>query len=99
MRRTHTCGELKKGDAGKGVILQGWVHKTRNHGGVMFINLRDRYGITQLIIRPDNNDAFRDAETLRRESVIEVCGNVVEREQKNPNMPTGDIEIIVDTLN
>lgn len=98
MRRTHNCGELRKKHIRKGVVLQGWVHKSRDHGGVFFINMRDRYGTTQLVVRPDNKEAFETASSLRRESVIEVNGTVVEREQKNPNMPTGDIEIVVDNL-
>jgi aspartyl-tRNA synthetase len=98
MRRTHNCGELRKKHIKKGVVLQGWIHKSRDHGGVFFINLRDRYGTTQLVVRPDNKEAFDTAASLRRESVIEVSGSVVEREQKNPNMPTGDIEIVVDSL-
>lgn len=98
MRRTHTCGELRKKHLKKGVVLQGWVHKCRDHGGVFFINLRDRYGVTQLVVRPDNKEAFKTAESLRRESVIEAGGSVVEREQKNPDMPTGDIEVVVDGL-
>ncbi|MFC1741439.1 aspartate--tRNA ligase [Nanoarchaeota archaeon] len=97
MIRTHTCGELREGDVDKSSTLQGWVHKSRNHGGVLFINLRDRYGITQLVIRPDNKH-FKEAEELRRESVIEATGKITKREQINPNMPTGDIEIVVDTL-
>ncbi|MBW2972621.1 aspartate--tRNA ligase [Candidatus Woesearchaeota archaeon] len=98
MKRTHTCGELDSGSIGKSALLQGWVENVRDHGGVMFINVRDRYGITQLVVRPDNKEAFSAAETLRRESVVQAAGKVVEREQKNPNMPTGDIEVVVDRL-
>ncbi|NQU79403.1 aspartate--tRNA ligase [Candidatus Woesearchaeota archaeon] len=97
MNRTHTCGELTKKNTGNKAILQGWVHKCRNHGGVLFINLRDRYGTTQLVVRPDSK-FFSTADNIRRESVIQASGNVVEREQKNPNMPTGDIEITVEDL-
>lgn len=99
MKRTHTCGELRESHINKKAVLQGWVHKSRNHGGVFFINLRDRYGITQLVIKPDNKEALKTAEILRRESVIEAEGKVVKREQVNPNMPTGNIELIVDKLN
>jgi aspartyl-tRNA synthetase len=97
MKRTHTCGELTAKQIGKSATLQGWIHKSRNHGGVLFINLRDRYGTTQLVIRPDNKH-FKEAEELKRESVIEATGKVLKREQVNPNMPTGDIEIVVDNL-
>ncbi|MBW2965464.1 hypothetical protein KY363_08460 [Candidatus Woesearchaeota archaeon] len=97
MRRTHTCGELNKKHIGKAATLQGWINKSRSHGGVLFIDIRDRYGMTQVVIRPDNK-FFKEAEGLKRESVIEVSGKVAAREQVNPNMPTGDIELIVDTL-
>jgi aspartyl-tRNA synthetase len=99
MKRTHTCGELRESHVGKKAVLQGWVHKSRNHGGVFFINIRDRYGVTQLVVKPDNKEVFKTAEALRRESVIEAEGKVVKREQVNPNMPTGKIEIILDKLN
>ncbi len=98
MKRTHTCGELRKKDAGKPAILQGWVDKNRDHGGVIFINLRDRYGIAQLVIKPESG-FFKTAEGIRRESVLEASGSVVEREQKNPDMPTGDVELAVEELN
>jgi aspartyl-tRNA synthetase len=97
MKRTHTCGELRASNIGKGVVLKGWVSKNRSHGGVLFIDLRDRYGITQLVIRPENK-FFKVTEALRRESVIEASGSVVKREQVNPNIPTGDIEVVVDNI-
>jgi len=97
MKRTHTCGELRKENAGKEAILQGWIAKNRNHGGVIFIDLRDRYGITQLVIRPESK-FFKQAEELRRESVIEVTGKVVDREHVNKNISTGDVEIVVKNL-
>jgi aspartyl-tRNA synthetase len=97
MRRTNTCGELKQADTGKDVVLKGWVHKNRNHGGVIFINLRDRYGITQLIIKSENK-FFKTAESLKRDSVIDITGKVIKREHPNPDMPTGEIEVAVDTL-
>ncbi|MBW2964429.1 aspartate--tRNA ligase [Candidatus Woesearchaeota archaeon] len=96
--RTHTCGELRKENVGQDALLQGWVEKARNHGGVMFVDIRDRYGITQLVVRPDNKKAFSAAESLRRESVIEAKGKVVDREQKNQNMLTGDVEVVIDNL-
>ncbi|MFH1064806.1 MAG: aspartate--tRNA ligase [Candidatus Woesearchaeota archaeon] len=97
MKRTHTCGELRKTDIDKGATLQGWINKSRSHGGVLFIDVRDRYGLTQIVIRPDNK-SFKEAESLRRESVIEATGMVKGREQINPNITTGDVELVVDTL-
>ncbi len=91
MYRTHTCGELRIGDAGKKVTLAGWVQRTRKFGSMTFIDLRDRYGITQLVLDSDTD--------LGREFVIQVCGEVVERQSKNPNLPTGDVEIKVEKVN
>lgn len=98
MKRTHTCGELDSKHINKTATLQGWVDKNRNHGGVIFIDIRDKYGLTQVVIRPDNKEAYALAEDCRRESVIEVSGRVVERENKNPNIPTGDIEVVTETF-
>ncbi len=100
MYRTNTCGELRIADAGKTVTLAGWVQKARKLGGMTFIDLRDRYGITQLVI--DAAAAVELVETatsLGREYVIQVTGKVVERQSKNANMPTGDIEIAVEKIN
>ena len=100
MYRTHTCGELRIADAGKTVTLAGWVQKSRKLGGMTFIDLRDRYGITQLVV-----DATADASlvetagSLGREYVIQATGTVVERQSKNPKMPTGDIEISLSDIN
>ena len=93
--RTHTCGVLRKEQAGEKVRLSGWVHRKRDHGGVIFIDLRDHYGLTQIVINPDS-PCFADAERSRNESVLIVTGEVILRapEQINPNMPTGEIEII-----
>ena len=90
MYRTHTCGELRICNVGQKVTLAGWVQKVRSLGGMTFADLRDRYGITQLLL-----DSPGD---LGREYVIQVTGQVVERQSKNPRIPTGDIEIKVDTL-
>ena len=99
MYRTHTCGELRITDAGKQIILAGWVQKTRDLGGMTFVDLRDRYGITQLVFNMETNaDQCRLARELGREYVIRALGVVAERSNKNPNMLTGDIEIHVDTL-
>ncbi len=99
MYRTRTCGELRIGDAGEAVTLCGWVQRLRKMGGMTFVDLRDRYGLTQLVFN-DEYDAQLTAEanTLGREYVIQVEGTVSERQSKNPNLPTGDIEIIVKEL-
>lgn len=92
MFRTHTCGELRTGDAGKQVTLAGWVQTIRKFGAITFVDLRDRYGITQLLFGEELNTAL-DAQPLGREFVIQATGKVSERSNKNPNIPTGDIEI------
>jgi aspartyl-tRNA synthetase len=100
MYRTHTCGELKIGDAGKQVILSGWVQKSRDLGGMTFIDLRDRYGITQLLFNMETNaDLCNQARALGREFVIQAKGIVSERSNKNLKMLTGEIEIVVNELN
>ena len=91
MYRTHTCGELRIADKGKTVTLAGWVQKVRNLGSMAFADLRDRYGITQLV--------FDGSVEFGREYVIQITGEVLERESKNPKMPTGDIEIKVSDVN
>ncbi len=96
MLRTHTCGELNISHLGETVTLCGWVQKSRDLGGTTFIDIRDRYGLTQLIFNTDSDDALREASrTLGREFVIKVTGKVVERFSKNAKMATGDIEIAV----
>ncbi len=99
MFRTHTCGELKIDSVGKAVVLAGWVQRSRDLGGMTFIDLRDRYGITQLAFNVDQNPSLaQQAGKLGREYVIQVSGTVVERSSKNKNMPTGDIELVVEKL-
>lgn len=99
MYRTNTCGELRLSDAGKKVTLSGWVQKSRKLGGMTFIDLRDRYGITQLVVPGDADAALvEEAEALGREYVIQVEGEVVERQSKNPKLPTGEIEINVSKI-
>ncbi len=99
MLRSHTCGELRSSDINKKVTLSGWVQKSRDLGGMTFIDLRDRYGITQLVFNPDwSKELSEQARKLGREFVIQVEGTVIERESKNKNNPTGDIEIKVETL-
>ena len=100
MYRTHTCGELRISDVNKQVTLAGWVQRSRKMGGMTFVDLRDRYGITQLVFNEENNaELCEKANHLGREFVIQVTGVVNERFSKNANMPTGDIEIIVGELN
>jgi aspartyl-tRNA synthetase len=97
--RSHTCGALRKGDVGKGARLSGWVHRVRDHGGLLFIDLRDHYGITQVVADPDS-PAFKTAETVRSEWVIRVDGKVRDRpvidgkSTVNPELATGEIEVI-----
>jgi aspartyl-tRNA synthetase len=99
MLRTHTCGELKISEVGKTVLLSGWVQRSRDLGGMTFVDLRDRYGITQLVFNMETNaDLCKKARDLGREFVISIKGAVAERSNKNPKMFTGDIEIIVDEL-
>ena len=94
MYRTHTCGELRLADQGKTVTLAGWVQKSRKLGGMTFIDLRDRYGLTQLVVEADAAPELVEAASgLGREFVIQATGEVVERQSKNPKMPTGEIEI------
>ncbi|MFA5218794.1 MAG: amino acid--tRNA ligase-related protein, partial [Bacteroidales bacterium] len=99
MYRTHTCGELRLSDSGKKITLAGWVQKTRDFGGMTFVDLRDRYGITQLVFNMETNpDLCRQARSLGREYVVKATGTVAERSNKNPNLPTGDIEILTEIL-
>src|SRR5258708_38255152 len=101
MFRTHDCNSRRKGDIGKQVTLAGWVNVTRDHGGVIFIDLRDRQGLTQVVFRPEeNSELAKQAHTLRGEDVIQVSGTVAARlpGTENPNLATGDIEIIPSEL-
>ncbi len=100
MYRTVTCGELRIADLGKTVTLAGWVQRIRKMGGMTFVDLRDRYGITQLVFNQEvNAELCERANHLGREYVLQIVGTVAERSAKNANMPTGDIEIIVSELN
>ena len=99
MYRTRTCGELRLANAGEKVTLAGWVQRTRKMGGMTFVDLRDRYGITQLVFNEERDAALcEQANRLGREFVIQATGVVSERHSKNANLPTGDVEIIVDGL-
>ena len=100
MLRTHNCGALRIEQVGKEVTLSGWVQRTRDLGGMTFVDLRDRYGLTQLAFNMDTNaDLCSQARKLGREFVIQITGKVIERASKNGNIPTGDIEIEVSNLN
>ena len=100
MYRTHNCGEIRKSDIGKQVTLSGWVQKLRDKGFMVWVDLRDRYGISQLIFdeQRTNKDLLNQAKSLGREFVIQVNGEVIERASKNKNIPTGDVEILVKNL-
>ena len=99
MYRTNTCGELRLADAGKTVTLAGWVQRVRKMGGMTFIDLRDRYGITQIVFDNSTDAALcEQANHVGREFVVRVTGTVAERQSKNPHLPTGDIEIISTAL-
>ncbi|WP_137046719.1 aspartate--tRNA ligase [Pseudolabrys sp. FHR47] len=97
--RSHTCGALRESDIGKEVRLSGWCHRIRDHGGVLFIDLRDHYGITQVVCDPDSK-AFKLAETLRSEWVIRVDGKARQRPEgtENPDLPTGQVEVYVSEI-
>jgi aspartyl-tRNA synthetase len=97
--RSHTCGALRESDIGKTVRLSGWCHRIRDHGGVLFIDLRDHYGLTQVVADPDSR-AFKLAETLRSEWVVRVDGKVRQRPAgtENPDLPTGQVEIYIDEI-
>ena len=99
MLRTVTCGALSLQNLGDSVTLCGWVQKSRDLGGMTFIDIRDRYGITQLVFNMDDNRSLCEAaRTLGREFVIKATGTVVERSNKNPKMSTGDVEIKISAL-
>jgi aspartyl-tRNA synthetase len=94
--RTHTCGALREADIGQTVRLSGWCHRIRDHGGVLFIDLRDHYGLTQCVADPDS-PAFKAAETLRSEWVVRVDGKVRRRPggTENADLPTGQVEVFI----
>jgi len=98
-KRTHMCGELRSENIGEKVVLNGWIQKRRNLGGLIFCDVRDKTGITQVLFNDSiPEDLFNRADSLRSEYVVGIKGTVAERESKNPDMPTGDIEVIADDL-
>jgi len=100
MLRTHTCGELRETHAGQAVTLCGWVHRRRDHGGLIFLDLRDHYGITQVVIGPDAKEAFKAGETVRPEWVLKIDGSVSKRREgaERSENPTGQIEVMVKSV-
>ena len=100
MYRSNTCGELRATNVGQTVTLAGWVQKVRNLGAMTFIDLRDRYGITQIVVEEHSDEATKEATAkLGRECVVQVVGKVIERESKNSKMATGDIEVVAEKIN
>ncbi len=101
MLRTTHCGALTLAQLGEEVTLAGWVQKTRNKGFMLWVDLRDRYGVTQIIFDEERSPkaVMELAQSLGREYVIQVTGTVIERESKNPKLPTGEIEILAQSLN
>jgi len=98
-KRTHMCGQLRSDNIGENVVLNGWIQKRRNLGGLIFCDVRDKTGITQVVFNDETSEElFALADTLRSEYVVGVKGKVIERESKNPDMETGDIEVIADDL-
>ena len=99
MYRTHTCGELRLADAGRDVTLAGWVQSKRQFGSLVFLDVRDRYGITQVVVDPDSGSGLQElADSLGREFVVQATGAVREREAKNPDRPTGEVEVFAKAL-
>ena len=101
MKRTHTCGQLNKKDIGKEAVLCGWLHSRRDHGGLIFVDLRDRYGVTQIVIDSEKDTKIHGlASSIKSEYVLAVKGKVQKRPKgtENPKIPTGEIEVLVDKL-
>ena len=98
--RSNFCGALNKANLNEEVILCGWVNRRRDHGGVIFLDLRDKKGLAQIVINPETADTFKLAETIRNEFVIKVTGKVLARESEmiNKKIPTGEIEVLADKI-
>ncbi len=97
-KRTNTCGELRLADEGKTVTLNGWVSQVRDLGGVIFVNLRDRYGVSQITVNSENKEVYDTAKSLGLEYVVSATGTVQKRSSVNPNMPTGEVEVLASEL-
>ena len=98
-KRTHMCGQLRDSNIGDDVVLNGWIAKRRNLGGLIFCDIRDKTGITQVVFDDKiPQELFEKADTLRSEYVVGIKGKVFERQSKNPELPTGDIEVFADDL-
>lgn len=97
--RSHMCGELREDNIGESVVLMGWVAKKRNLGSLVFMDLRDKTGITQIVVREEDAENYKTSKEISSEYVLEVKGNVRERESKNPDIPTGNIEIVAENIN
>ncbi|MCC6866594.1 MAG: aspartate--tRNA ligase [Ignavibacteria bacterium] len=97
-KRTNTCGELRLSDTGKSVVLNGWVSQVRDLGGVIFLNIRDRFGITQVTVNSEYKEIYKIANSLGLEYVISASGKVQQRTSVNPNMPTGEIEVLAENI-
>ena len=95
--RTHNCNELRKEDVDKKVVLSGWINKKRDHGNLLFVDLRDNYGITQFIVEKENK-SFSDLEKIQLETVIKIQGKVINRSDEtiNPDIQTGEIEVVIE---
>ena len=100
LKRTHTCGDLRAAHAGQEVVLTGWAYRRRDHGNIIFIDLRDRYGVTQVVVTPDTPEAYAAAEKVRSEFVLAVRGSVRRRPagMENPSLATGEIEVVAAEL-
>jgi len=98
LKRTHYCGALRASDAGQDVILMGWIHRRRDLGQLIFIDLRDRAGIAQIVFNADHPEAHAKAEDLRSEYVVAVEGKVILRQKPNPELPTGEVEVVATKL-
>ncbi|MDU2209599.1 MAG: OB-fold nucleic acid binding domain-containing protein, partial [Veillonella sp.] len=101
LHRTHGCGTISEAEVGKEVVLCGWVERRRDHGGLIFLDLRDRSGIVQVVLSPDHNvESFHKAEDVRNEYVLCVRGKITKRDEEviNPNLPTGAYEMYCEEL-
>ena len=98
--RSHLCNQLRESDAGKSASISGWIHRKRDHGNLLFVDLRDHYGVTQCVVDKTNSDLLNLIDSIRSESVIKVFGTVVERDNEtiNPSLETGKVEVSIEQL-